>query len=53
MGRPSLITVDQLELTNSPSHDGTDDNKHAIHMEARFRLLGRVEIDNEETIEIQ
>jgi predicted PhzF superfamily epimerase YddE/YHI9 len=48
MGKPSLIVVDELEMKREETGDNEEDGP--IH--AKFRLLGRVEIDERETMEI-
>jgi predicted PhzF superfamily epimerase YddE/YHI9 len=55
MGRPSLIIVDQLNVKNplSSADDDSVNKQDTAHMEASFRLLGRVEIDDHDTVEIE
>ena len=52
MGKPSLIVVDELELKPSSTNDVEDDEAGRTTMDASFRLLGRVEIDERDTLEI-
>ena len=51
MGKPSLIVVDQLEM-RAPTKEMIEETKTGKCLEASFRLLGRVEIDDRDTIEI-
>ena len=52
MGKPSLVVVDELEMTKR-EHDNSDGKADgSTEMDASFRLLGRVEIDERDTLEI-
>ncbi|CAB9522697.1 isomerase, phenazine biosynthesis phzc phzf domain [Seminavis robusta] len=48
MGKPSLIVVDQLAVVEEKASD--DDDKSFL--QASFRLLGRVEMDERDTLEV-
>lgn len=59
MGRPSLIVVQDLNLQQEKQQqledddDADADSTSSTTLSASFQLLGRVEVDNKETIEIE
>jgi PhzF family phenazine biosynthesis protein len=50
MGRPSLITVDQIQFDND---DGFSKKTNATNKSVSFRLVGRVQGDTQEIIELE
>jgi len=52
MQRPSLIVIQNVQLKNDSLDGNGDDNNSRAGLTASFRILGRVEVDGRETIEV-
>jgi predicted PhzF superfamily epimerase YddE/YHI9 len=52
MGQPSLIMVENLKLTDNLVQEDSDDVKGEKTSRASFRLLGRIEVDQRDQLEV-